>query len=76
MSTTEARAVAGGRRGKNADSASAFIPTGIHQKQSQRWQRVASVPEPDFEAYIAESRFSPPDTWFSTRGTAAGGGQR
>jgi N6-adenosine-specific RNA methylase IME4 len=42
----------GDRRSSDAVS---LEPFGIAPHQSSRWQRVASIPEPDFEAHIAEA---------------------
>ena len=30
-------------------------PLGLTKNQSSRWQSLASIPEPDFDAYIAEA---------------------
>lgn len=39
----------------NADSQSALRELGIAQHQSSRWQRIASVPDDDFERYVTDA---------------------
>ena len=47
----------GDRRSKSYDTTSiSRLPDGVSRSQSSRWQGVASIPEPDFEAELARQR--------------------
>lgn len=57
----------GGKPSVTSDSVSPVsIPTlselGIHKKESERAQAIASIPEPIFEQIVAEHRENVPDT--------------
>lgn len=52
----EMLAVAEIRDGRpNGDSVSPLQALGVARHESSRWQRIASIPEPDFDAHVAEA---------------------